>query len=1199
MDNMLAGRLKVDELVRKDGVVTTWLGTNEDDIRCLIRVWPYDPDRVDTAVRALWSREERRLRRLASLSGAEDALLTLTDAGLDDSANAFVMALASTGYGFTPLAQKLGRDREGALAFANLKKPSERAQIWRALERLANGINLMHRQRILHRNIGAENVFTDPSVGPNSWRLGGFEWAIRFGSETPDPSHVPTQPFSSGIESPDGASFGADWYQFGTLLTRLFCEVESTAQLPAQQRHEVMVREVEAGSRSRLTSREKIFILRLLALQTEERLVSGEQLVDELHDLAHSLSSGVTEISSELPFVLVFNPQHLPLLDACKDAGFYPSEDKLEPFRSADAEHVARLRDFLRADLEEAQLHRLPGGDRAYICGNRLTLTVGQFVPKRTGDVPAAATWEYAFLIGPTDLPGSDIESQRDLRGLTILPVPLHGVSSIRRYQSWDMILPPLKRHGESRMTRDLALMHDFVRCTNQLDLLFTSARIFPYVVIERFSGADGLEHIVIAEGSRGFQLPSWSMDRGRLAGMLVDECSSGKEGCTLALLTTHSRLSIGYRLNPEEWWTIVPSRRDNEAIELMRRPVPGKTLPAPQEGFIRTYGLYGQFRLVERRQRAIDRLQDYRMLLRTLSNPACRDSGVANDHLPLPPTFESKRAIMEDVERVRPIYALQGPPGTGKTTFESQHLRRVFEAYPESQVLVTAQAHAAVDVLRDKVRDAFSDKVEKERPIAIRLGRRDDQLLDDDSIESVALNLMRESYGLLEAMPRRSLLQDRWRKLLQDALANDPTREGDSLKRSTQELLKSGASITYCTTSASDLAALAESTEYDHHYDLVIVEESGRVHAFDLALPLQAGHHWLLLGDHEQLPPFDIRKFEEGLKYLDDAVEALQRLDVASEMDRDWISRWKRHSSDTKADFIAYANHRLRYFRWLHKELGGADGKRATTLEPLGNGAGMFTTQFRMHPHICEVISRAFYKRKLSTDPNLLDADGNQRAELRHQLEINVQGGAATIRELPLVWIDMPWSATDSRFRETGGYANEREALAVMAFIRALRLNPASTNRYTIAVLTPYRQQVRILQPMLRDEPVPGFFDLVSSSGVRNRAERGRWVHTIDSFQGNEADIVVVSLVRNNTMTTARNAFGFLVDPERLNVTLSRAKKLLVVVGSRQFLWNQAQFAVEGEELWSARVVLETFKEFVNCGSATTIPFSLFVPHN
>jgi superfamily I DNA and/or RNA helicase len=248
------------------------------------------------------------------------------------------------------------------------------------------------------------------------------------------------------------------------------------------------------------------------------------------------------------------------------------------------------------------------------------------------------------------------------------------------------------------------------------------------------------------------------------------------------------------------------------------------------------------------------------------------------------------------------------------------------------------------------------------------------------------------------------------------------------------------------------------------------------------------------------------------------------------------------------------------------------------------------------MHPHICEVISRAFYKHKLLTDPNLLDADGNQRAEFRHHLEISAQTGAVTIRELPLVWIDMPWSATDRDFHETGGYANEREAAAVIAFIRALRLSPATNNRYTIAVLTPYRQQLRILQEMLRDERVPNFLDLVSSSGVRNRAERGRWVHTIDSFQGNEADIVVVSLVRNNTMTTARNAFGFLVDPERLNVTLSRAKKLLVVVGSRQFFWNQA---VEGEELRPARVVLETFAEFVDHGNATTIPFSLLVPPN
>jgi hypothetical protein len=59
----------------------------------------------------------------------------------------------------------------------------------------------------------------------------------------------------------------------------------------------------------------------------------------------------------------------------------------------------------------------------------------------------------------------------------------------------------------------------------------------------------------------------------------------------------------------------------------------------------------------------------------------------------------------------------------------------------------------------------------------------------------------------------------------------------------------------------------------------------------------------------------------------------------------------------------------------------------------------------------------------------------------------------------------------------------------------------------------------------------------------------------TVDSFQGNEADVVMVSLVRNNHHASLRRALGFLSDPRRMNVLLSRAKSCLFVVGSLEFM--------------------------------------------
>jgi superfamily I DNA and/or RNA helicase len=95
--------------------------------------------------------------------------------------------------------------------------------------------------------------------------------------------------------------------------------------------------------------------------------------------------------------------------------------------------------------------------------------------------------------------------------------------------------------------------------------------------------------------------------------------------------------------------------------------------------------------------------------------------------------------------------------------------------------------------------------------------------------------------------------------------------------------------------------------------------------------------------------------------------------------------------------------------------------------------------------------------------------------------------------------------------------------------------------------------------------------------------------IGTVDSFQGKEFDIIILSTVRSNelppdnvTEKAARSAFGFLTLENRLNVAFSRAQKLLIVVGDGNMFNNElAKTYVEG--LHEFYTNLSTNKEYGN----------------
>jgi hypothetical protein len=201
---------------------------------------------------------------------------------------------------------------------------------------------------------------------------------------------------------------------------------------------------------------------------------------------------------------------------------------------------------------------------------------------------------------------------------------------------------------------------------------------------------------------------------------------------------------------------------------------------------------------------------------------------------------------------------------------------------------------------------------------------------------------------------------------------------------------------------------------------------------------------------------------------------------------------------------------------------------------------------QRRMHPALAEVVSNAFYDGRLRTSPE------------REAAAYGLPPPFACREPMPaspLVIVDFEHVMMTGRARPMEGgrrrWTNEDEAGAVLASLRLVQATE-SCKVPTLAVLSPYAAQVDLLTRRLGAARRKGVLpNLEKFAPARSGLD---FVGTVDSFQGAEADLVVVSLVRNNARV-GFGALGFLRDARRMNVLLSRAKAKLVLVTSLHFL--------------------------------------------
>ncbi len=173
---------------------------------------------------------------------------------------------------------------------------------------------------------------------------------------------------------------------------------------------------------------------------------------------------------------------------------------------------------------------------------------------------------------------------------------------------------------------------------------------------------------------------------------------------------------------------------------------------------------------------------------------------------------------------------------------------------------------------------------------------------------------------------------------------------------------------------------------------------------------------------------------------------------------------------------------------------------------------------QYRMHEHIMGYSSQVFYDSRL-------------RAHASVATHTLFPGDSS------LVFIDTAGCGFDEKLEGTSSTNPEEAALVMKHLTQAcIELAPLYTpeNFPSIAVISPYKQQLIILNEQLRHTP--------ELHPYRHKIA----VNTIDSFQGQERDIVYISMTRSND----QGEIGFLSDVRRMNVAMTRARKKLVIVG-------------------------------------------------
>lgn len=183
-----------------------------------------------------------------------------------------------------------------------------------------------------------------------------------------------------------------------------------------------------------------------------------------------------------------------------------------------------------------------------------------------------------------------------------------------------------------------------------------------------------------------------------------------------------------------------------------------------------------------------------------------------------------------------------------------------------------------------------------------------------------------------------------------------------------------------------------------------------------------------------------------------------------------------------------------------------------------------LLTVQYRMNKDIMGFSSHWFYHDLLMAAPEVADR-------------------LVSPIDTPLMWLDTSQCHFGEKESRTLSRSNAEEARLLIHtlrdYIEMIGIGKIQDERVDFGIISPYRAQVRLIRKLLKWQK---FFRTL---------RRQISVNSVDGFQGQERDVIIISMVRDNEKGT----IGFLRDLRRMNVAITRARMKLIILGNAETL--------------------------------------------